>query len=152
MARKNIILFIFGIGLSLLLTIWFLRILFKPAAKNIKNNTGSLATVLSNTNSDKKQPPFDEEKIIRTQEEIRIEYEKNISVLLETTRLTEGSISEILAQTEASFFDIFVPNDKRDLHIQTLLEIQKLKREETFNGAEELKIRLIPLLEALLKK
>ncbi len=105
--------------------------------------------------SEKVQPisdsAVDESKVLRSQEEISEEYRQNIGELLETLQIMEGSSEEIFSKAEAGFFDILVPTDLRDLHIQTLLKIQKMEDEEMFVDKEALRNRLIPLLITLLK-
>ncbi len=95
----------------------------------------------------------EEARPARTQAEIIPEYNRNMKQLLETIQAMEGTKEEIFSRAEAGFFNIYVPNDLKDLHIQTLLEIQKLadKPKESAD-AGVVKERLSSLLNNLLEK
>lgn len=96
--------------------------------------------------------PFEERKPARAQEEIWIDYKKNINQLLSLINSSDENIDVILSEVEAGFFDIFVPTKKKDLHIQTLLQIQKIKSNSDIDSQEKLQEYIVPLLNALLDK
>ena len=91
-------------------------------------------------------------KPARTQEEIWTEYAKNINRLLVMVNNSEESAEIILGKVGAGFFDIFVPTEKKDLHIQTLLKIQKLKSDGSIDSREKMREYMVPLLSALLER
>jgi len=91
-------------------------------------------------------------KVLKSQEEIWPEYKENIGKLLETIEVMEGDSEAILQKTEAGFLNIFVPNDLREMHINTLLEIQTIDQFEYFKDPEALRSKIIPLLSKLLEQ
>ncbi|OGH59454.1 MAG: hypothetical protein A2725_01340 [Candidatus Magasanikbacteria bacterium RIFCSPHIGHO2_01_FULL_33_34] len=82
-----------------------------------------------------------EVKVLRSQEEITTSYKKTMERII--ARLEEvESREDIVLISENSFFDFFVPNDLMDLHLQKMLEVNRLL-EQSDLSEQELKAKVI---------
>ena len=111
-----------------------------------KSDWGGLGDYLGN----KEKWISAEVKILRPQTEIIAEYRDTMTKLLGIIDSTTG-YKEILESAEARFFDIYVPNDIRDLHLRAFLDIKKIAAGPAASE-EELKLLLKPIIEELLQK
>lgn len=148
LTRKNTILFVVGILLAMLIVapIVFFTLRSGKADPKENNKINDKAGILEN------QVPVGVPKVVKTQEEIWTEYDKNINTLLTLVNTSEESPEVILSKVEAGFFDIFVPTDKKDLHFQTFLQIQQTKLDGNIDSKEKLREYMVPLLTALLNR
>lgn len=89
-----------------------------------------------------------EVKILRTQEEIATSYKGSMERAID--RLNKaGSREDVVSVSENMFFDIYVPTDLRDMHVEKLLEANKLLEDTSLNK-EGLKEKLIYIINELL--
>lgn len=149
--RKNNIIFVVGVLIAMLIIAPVLFFVLHPE-KKVKKENNKISVAENQASYAEKKAPFDAQKPVRTQEEIWTGYEKNINTLLNLVNSSEEDTKVILDKVETGFFDIFVPNQKKDLHIQTLLQIQKLKSSGSIDSKEKMREYIVPLLTALLQK
>ena len=91
-----------------------------------------------------------EVKILRSQEEIAVSYKGSMERL--SGRLEEAKDKgEIVSIVSSGFFDIYVPTDLRDLHLQKMLEAFKLMERADLTG-EETKEKIILIIKELIKE
>ena len=154
LTRKNTILLIGGVLTVMLIVAPILFFILRngdslPAGRQDAKNENVLENQAPVT-----QPQVlpKEQKPTRTQDEIWMEYTKNINDLLNLVNTSEESVEVILFKMEAVFLSITVPGEERDLYLKTFLQIQKLKSDGTIDNKEKLREHIVPLLSALLDR
>ncbi len=89
-----------------------------------------------------------EVKILRSQEEITASYKEYMNRLIERLQKAE-SREDVVGISQNMFFDVYVPTDLKDMHVQKMLETNKLIEDITLD-AEQLKEKLIYIINELL--
>lgn len=102
----------------------------------------------SNSDQEAKSTADTEITELRSQEEISNSYKQNMDRAINRLGVLENR-EEIVSVSQSSFFDIYVPTDLKDMHLQKMLEVRRLVEQADLSN-DELKEKVIGIFNELL--